>query len=482
MNRATILFCAVSTAAVAQPIDHTPEIVLNETRETNFGKQILAIGDLNGDGIHDLAISAPGDDTNANNAGRIDLVSGADGALIDRVYGELGSELLGNQMFSIGDIDADGIADFAASSSEVAGLDYAAALKLYSGADATLIRTVIGPDVQGFSYGRSGAPLGDINADGHADFLVGSSLPFDFVVLGFPGQVEAISGADGSTLYTVSSPTPGDSFASAVASLGDINNDGAADIAVAAPFARPTGAVGVVGAAYVLSGIDGAIISSTTGPAGERIGAGIGAVSDLDNDGMADYAVTSTANAVIAISSLDGSTIWRRDADTVPSTRAVLTGVGDLDLDGVGDLVFGDYADGTMGYETGVVRVISGATGAFLPGYARFGSQPRTRLGITVAPVGDLNADSIADYAFASIPPTGFNLRPSVTIMLSTQDPFCNAADLAIPFGELTFADITAFLSAFAANDLAADLAAPLGAFTFADITAFLDAFAAGCP
>ncbi len=55
-------------------------------------------------------------------------------------------------------------------------------------------------------------------------------------------------------------------------------------------------------------------------------------------------------------------------------------------------------------------------------------------------------------------------------------------ADLAEPFGQLTFADITAFLGAFTNQDGPADLADPFGQFTFADITAFLTAFAAGCP
>ncbi len=56
------------------------------------------------------------------------------------------------------------------------------------------------------------------------------------------------------------------------------------------------------------------------------------------------------------------------------------------------------------------------------------------------------------------------------------------SADLALPVGSLTFADISVFLSAFAARDPAADFAAPAGEFTFADISAFLSAFAGGCP
>jgi hypothetical protein len=70
----------------------------------------------------------------------------------------------------------------------------------------------------------------------------------------------------------------------------------------------------------------------------------------------------------------------------------------------------------------------------------------------------------------------------AVSIVALGQGPAaCNAADLAEPFGQLTFADITAFLGAFSASDGAADLAEPFGSFTFADITAFLSAFSAGC-
>ncbi len=58
----------------------------------------------------------------------------------------------------------------------------------------------------------------------------------------------------------------------------------------------------------------------------------------------------------------------------------------------------------------------------------------------------------------------------------------CSPADLAPPFGALTFADISAFLAAFSSQDPSADLAAPAGQFTFADISAFLAAFSAGCP
>ncbi len=85
----------------------------------------------------------------------------------------------------------------------------------------------------------------------------------------------------------------------------------------------------------------------------------------------------------------------------------------------------------------------------------------------------------------------GIDMRPRMfevtdpTLMeielLTDQGP-CSAADLAEPFGQLTFADISAFLGAFTSGTAAADLAEPFGQLTFADISAFLASFAGGCP
>jgi hypothetical protein len=58
----------------------------------------------------------------------------------------------------------------------------------------------------------------------------------------------------------------------------------------------------------------------------------------------------------------------------------------------------------------------------------------------------------------------------------------CNPADVAEPFGFLSFADITAFLNWFVSGNLIVDFAPPFGQLTFGDIGVFLDAFFVGCP
>lgn len=60
-------------------------------------------------------------------------------------------------------------------------------------------------------------------------------------------------------------------------------------------------------------------------------------------------------------------------------------------------------------------------------------------------------------------------------------NPACSDADLAEPFGSLNFLDVSAFLSAFAAQDLSVDFESD-GSLNFLDVSAFLSIFSGGCP
>lgn len=55
-------------------------------------------------------------------------------------------------------------------------------------------------------------------------------------------------------------------------------------------------------------------------------------------------------------------------------------------------------------------------------------------------------------------------------------------ADLAEPFGELNFFDVSAYIALYNAQDPSSDLAEPIGAFNFFDVAAFISEYNAGCP
>ncbi len=57
----------------------------------------------------------------------------------------------------------------------------------------------------------------------------------------------------------------------------------------------------------------------------------------------------------------------------------------------------------------------------------------------------------------------------------------CSVADFAAPFGELNFFDVSAFLSAYNAQESSADMNGD-GVFNFFDVSEFLTQFSAGCP
>ncbi len=93
-------------------------------------------------------------------------------------------------------------------------------------------------------------------------------------------------------------------------------------------------------------------------------------------------------------------------------------------------------------------------------GAARFADDPATAdTGSGSAPIVDIGAH---EFVPGAIP--------------------CSPADLALPFGQLDFSDVVAFLGAFANAAPGADLAPPTGQWDFSDVVAFLGLFGAGCP
>ncbi len=164
---------------------------------------------------------------------------------------------------------------------------------------------------------------------------------------------------------------------------------------------------------------------------------------------------------------------------------------------GSGTLVGGDNPEGIrLALDNTNTLGITGTT-ATDPSSASTGFEaiiPWETLGLTPGACGGLGVQ--ASVVFTSGQWSGQSLPPiPVGVVLPVAPAFPNVAgdqfvrlpygspaDLAEPYGSLTFADITAFLDAFTDKDPRADLASPPGVYTFADIAAFLDAFVRGCP
>lgn len=336
--------------------------ILGSNQYDYFGSSIARMGDVNGDLIPDFLVGARGKQASCPSGsggtqGYASIRSGADGAAIRTVYG---SGLFGSSVAAIGDINSDGINDFVVgahksicSSGNSCNL-CKGSISIFSGATGSLIRTHIG-NAFGAEFGIVVAGIGDINGDGITDYGA-SSNP------GNQKQTTIYSGFNGGALFTWSKGTfygPN----TALAGVGDVNADGRADIAL--------GQVGNLSKVEIISGLTGAVLSTSTGQLlDDAYGYTISKGSDRNGDGIAEVFVgapsySSTVPAFVRIiSGANSSTIHSYIQDTFNGGFGFsIDGTGDFTGDGKRDVLFGVPGESTRAYYlNGTVR-ISSATG-----------------------------------------------------------------------------------------------------------------------
>jgi K319-like protein/FG-GAP repeat protein/centrosomal CEP192-like protein/VCBS repeat protein len=313
-----------------------------------FGKSVAGIGDVNGDGIGDLVIGAPGAD-------KVYILSGKDQSLLRSVSDPdgLSKYQFGFTVVAVGDWDGDGFADFAVGAPgipNVVPLPCVLDCKpdpqwgrvfVFSGATGSLIKRIFAPEPT-LQFGYAIAPLGDLNGDGKQVLAIGAPV----LGKGF-GSVYAILGTDGTQIWKATesgigtNPQPIASFGASLAVLHDINGDGKPDLLVGAPF-HDDGTGKYPGAAYVLSGGDGTELRSHIPPqivGDNRFGVSVANVADQNGDGVNDYIVGDPkVSKVYLFNGADGSFLAgigsKQLNDSFGSATAL---VSDYDSDGVPD-------------------------------------------------------------------------------------------------------------------------------------------------
>lgn len=235
-----------------------------------FGHSVGGGGDVNGDGFADVVVGAWLADTPAANAGRAYVYlggpNGLDGTADGTLSGAAAGDNLGVSVASAGDVNGDGFSDVVvgAYSADAGGNDRGRAYVYFGAAgtsfDATADGTVSGAaDTNYFGGGVSSA--GDVNGDGFADVVIGA-----YGANGQNGAAYVYLGASGGVFDTttdgvLASPVAGAQFGWRVASAGDTNGDGRADVVVGAPVSAGGGSN--AGQVFVYDGVAGAVFDNT---------------------------------------------------------------------------------------------------------------------------------------------------------------------------------------------------------------------------
>jgi len=351
--------------------------IIGENSGDEAGHSVAAAGDINGDGIADLVVSAWHNAAGGTNAGAAYVIyGGANAALSNgvinldtiatgvggfKIVGENAGDAAGGSVTSVGDLNGDGIADLLIGAAS-AGAGAGSAYLVYGGANAALSNGILNLDnvaagTGGFKImgenagdtaGLSVASAGDINGDGYGDLLIGaynndaggSNAGAAYVVYGglnpalSNGVIDLDTIAAGTGGFKIVGEAAGSYAGFNVAAAGDINGDGIGDLIVGAIHDNAGGSA--AGAAYVVYGGANAALSN--------------GILNLDT-----VAVGTGGFKIIGENAQDNA-------------GYNVSSAGDVNGDGYADLMVGAFQNGAGGTNAGAAYLIYGGSNAALVG------------------------------------------------------------------------------------------------------------------
>jgi len=354
---AAAVSCVILAGPGAAQLGSTLRTYSSQAAEDNFGTSVDVAGDVDADGILDYVVGAYLNDTAGADAGQVRVFSGGDGTVLHVFDGDQAGDQLGFSVAGAGDVNGDGRADI------VAGADLGNYARVYSGADGSVLYTFFG-DAANDLFGTAVSGVGDVDLDGRADVLVGA--PGADLGSGNEGLVRLHSGLDGSVLRTWFGRIAGTGLGRAVACAGFIDADNVPDVI----FGANNGS----NVALVYPGDGGRVLHAFFGDSGlDWFGTSVAGAGDVDGDGVDDLVVGAPQSFlgpgyVRVFSGANGALIREHNgAAPIDLFGWSVSGAGDVDGDGRADYVVGSpFADAGGNFNTGRVRVFSGASGALL--------------------------------------------------------------------------------------------------------------------
>ncbi|PKB17160.1 HYR domain-containing protein [Flavobacterium sp. 5] len=347
-----ITFCLITVSASSYSQSgclEVPKSILNgtngfsvegKTANDDLGDATQSAGDINGDGIADIMIGAPGVDFGGlTDVGEIYVIFGGTGISASTfdvttlngtngfvIRGTVQDERLGEMISTAGDFNHDGVDDiivgdnFNLNGQGTAFIFYGSKMGFLPVYDKTTLNTTnsVVITVDNFTYTkvRDVSYAGDINNDGVADVIInmyGNDKANYYVVFGQSGisnlSTSALDGVNGFYILGFTQIWSGQE--STGSNAGDINNDGIDDLVLGLPAYNEAGD-GYAGRVVVLFGktsgfpallqmdnmsaSDGFII--TNSGSYSRMGKSVAAAGDFNNDGIDDIIIGASGKKV----------------------------------------------------------------------------------------------------------------------------------------------------------------------------------------
>ena len=270
----------------------------------DFGGNLIALGDLNGNGTGDFVATASGAFAGSGAAYAFD---GKTGAFLYKVSNPSTQDsALGFGAAEIGDVNGDRVGDYQLGAPRFDEADAVDAGRSYviNGSSGAVISTLRNPEPEtGDRFGQAdadGISLGDVTGDGTPDIYVDSFLadertPGQSPPLSNAGKVFLFDGATRNLIRPLRDPSPeaGRTFGASNASAGDLDRDGRPDSVVSSRGGNP-------GRVTVFGGLGlGSVLKVFQDPQpqaeGTLFGSSISYPGDVNGDGLPDYFVSSRA-------------------------------------------------------------------------------------------------------------------------------------------------------------------------------------------
>ena len=375
------------------------------------GFSVSNAGDINGDGLSDLIVGAPGDDPNGNGSGAAFVVFGkSSGTAVELSDVEAGTggfvingvsagDQSGYSVSNAGDVNGDGLEDLivGAPGDDPNGNGSGASYVVFGKSGSTTVELsdieagTGGFVINGFSAGdKSGVSVsnaGDVNGDGLDDLVVAAPWARhsgkDWIGRFITGEHYVVFGKSADTtaveLSTLEADSGGFAMTSStsysigqsVSNAGDINGDGLDDIIFGSPlWAVPYDFYG--GSFVVFGKTDSAAVSQAglrSSIGGFDIdgfdlysGTSVSSAGDINGDGLDDFFVGANRKGIVVFGNTAGSTLTLAINAYQHASFESASSAGDVNGDGLDDLIIGARFNDPNGTSSGASFVVFGVS------------------------------------------------------------------------------------------------------------------------